>query len=232
MKQDLERTEKTLVATQYDLDNTICHQSSRLEYERRLQCQSEQINKLIEQVQWLETNKVRLEIGLEHMEREQEVLRDTQNKIKGDKIIYKRIFFILQIIFAVLEQQLEKEHKNKTLLQKEKLEMEKRLLAADELERLERAKLQGVKRDVKRMKALLKDVQAQLERHRADSSGKSFTRKLPVVAVKVKQQKIKITCTIRSNFFCKTFLISFKVLYFFMYAIFGTFGSFGSRINR
>lgn len=93
MKQDLERTEKTLVATQYDLDNTICHQSSELEYERRLQCQSEQINKLIEQVQWLETNKVRLEIGLEHMEREQEVLRDTQNKIKGDKIIYKRIFF-------------------------------------------------------------------------------------------------------------------------------------------
>lgn len=76
---------------------------------------------------------------------------------------------------VALEQQLENEHEERTLLLREKHELERRLAAAAESERNGRAGdealLQRLKRDLKRTKALLRDTQAQLERQKAETPG-------------------------------------------------------------
>lgn len=78
-------------------------------------------------------------------------------------------------LLLALEQQLENEHEERTLLLREKHELERRLQAAAESERHDRAGdealLQRLKRDVKRTKALLRDTQAQLERQKAETPG-------------------------------------------------------------
>lgn len=74
-----------------------------------------------------------------------------------------------------MEQQLENEHEERTTLLREKHELERRLQAAAEAERQDRAGdealLHRLKRDLKRTKALLRDTQAQLERQKAETPG-------------------------------------------------------------
>lgn len=84
----------------------------------------------------------------------------------------------MKFIVKALEQQLESEHEERTLLLREKHELERRLAAAAESERNGRAGdealLQRLKRDLKRTKALLRDTQAQLERQKAETPGKLY----------------------------------------------------------
>lgn len=76
-----------------------------------------------------------------------------------------------------MEQQLENEHEERTTLLREKHELERRLQAAADADRQDRAGdealLQRLKRDLKRTKALLRDTQAQLERQKAETPGKN-----------------------------------------------------------
>lgn len=83
--------------------------------------------------------------------------------------------------FSALEQQLENEHEERTLLLRERHELERRLAAAAEYERHDKAGdealLQRLKRDLKRTKALLRDTQAQLERQKAETPGRFLLNK-------------------------------------------------------
>lgn len=81
-----------------------------------------------------------------------------------------------------MEAQLENEHEERTMLLREKHELERRLVAALETDRNEKAcdevLMQRLKRDLKRTKALLRDTQSQLERLKTENPGKSVIRQL------------------------------------------------------
>lgn len=75
--------------------------------------------------------------------------------------------------FVALEAQLENEHEERTILLREKHELERRLTAALENDRNEKAcdeaTFQRLKRDLKRTRVLLRDTQSQLERQKAEN---------------------------------------------------------------
>lgn len=81
-----------------------------------------------------------------------------------------------------LECQLEQEHEERTLLLREKHELERRLNMLEDQDRADRAAEEAathkLKKDLRKCKALLKDAQAQLERAKGDSAGKAIIRQL------------------------------------------------------
>lgn len=83
---------------------------------------------------------------------------------------------------AVLEAQLESEHEERTLLVREKHELERRLADAEERGRHNKAAdedaLLRARRDLKKTKALLRDAQIMLERAKQDSPSKAALRAL------------------------------------------------------
>lgn len=109
--------------------------------------------------------------------------------------------FNLITFYPALEAQLENEHEERTILLREKHELERRLVAALENDRNDKAcdeaVFQRLKRDLKRTKVLLRDTQTQLERQKAENPGKIMIRQLRnqledvecarAVAVKAKQ---------------------------------------------
>ncbi|XP_059619445.1 unconventional myosin-XVIIIa isoform X3 [Phlebotomus argentipes] len=149
---------------------------SKLELERRNKEQEEELDEMAGQVQLLEQAKLRLEMTLETMRkearREAQQRDDELEEARGAS--YKKI--------KALECQLETEHEERTLLLREKHELERRLAAAAEQDRADRAAeesaIQKLKRDLRKYKALLKDAQSQLERAKADSPGKVLIRQL------------------------------------------------------
>ncbi|VEN40999.1 unnamed protein product [Callosobruchus maculatus] len=183
---ELELKEEKLLALQREFDEVTCGgkteeevtvlRRQKIDLERRMQDQEEELDELAGQVQLLEQAKLRLEMTLEQMRKEakkeahardeelEDVRCNAQKKVKA------------------LEQQLENEHEERTLLLREKHELERRLAAAAESERQDRAGdealLHRLKKDVKRTKALLRDTQAQLERQKAETPGKAMIRQL------------------------------------------------------
>ncbi|XP_055711985.1 uncharacterized protein LOC129807024 isoform X5 [Phlebotomus papatasi] len=149
---------------------------SKLELERRNKEQEEELDEMAGQVQLLEQAKLRLEMTLETMRkearREAQQRDDELEEARGAS--YKKI--------KALECQLETEHEERTLLLREKHELERRLAAAAEQDRADRAAeesaIQKLKRDLRKYKALLKDAQSQLDRAKADSPGKVLIRQL------------------------------------------------------
>lgn len=83
---------------------------------------------------------------------------------------------------TALEAQLENEHEERTLLLREKHELERRLNDAEERGRHHRAAdedaLLRLRRDLKKTKALLRDAQMMLERTKQDSPSKAALRAL------------------------------------------------------
>ncbi|XP_076254274.1 myosin heavy chain-like isoform X2 [Rhynchophorus ferrugineus] len=183
---ELDLKEEKLFALQREFDEITCGgkteeevtllRKQKIDCERRLQDQEEELDELAGQVQLLEQGKLRLEMSLESMRKEakkeaqlreeelEEVRCNTQKKVKA------------------LEQQLENEHEERTVLLREKHELERRLQAAADADRQDRAGdealLQRLKRDLKRTKALLRDTQAQLDRLKAETPGKNMIRQL------------------------------------------------------
>uniref|UniRef100_A0A1B0CWF9 Uncharacterized protein n=1 Tax=Lutzomyia longipalpis TaxID=7200 RepID=A0A1B0CWF9_LUTLO len=135
---------------------------SKLELERRNKEQEEELDEMAGQVQTM-----RKEARREAQQRDDEL-----EEARGAS--YKKI--------KALECQLETEHEERTLLVREKHELERRLAAAAEQDRADRAAeesaIQKLKRDLRKYKALLKDAQSQLERAKADSPGKILIRQL------------------------------------------------------
>ncbi|XP_055903607.1 unconventional myosin-XVIIIa isoform X1 [Eupeodes corollae] len=149
---------------------------SKMDMDRRLKEQEEELDEMAGQVQLLEQAKLRLEMTLETMRkdarREAQQRDDELEEARGSA--YKKI--------KALECQLETEHEERTLLLREKHELERRLSAMEDQDRVDRqteeAITQKLKRDLRKYKALLKDAHAQLERLKADSPGKTLIRQL------------------------------------------------------
>lgn len=81
---------------------------------------------------------------------------------------------------TALESQLESEHEERTLLVREKHELERQLLsmAQHAAHAVDDDTIQKLKRDLKRTKALLRDAHAQLERSRQETPSKVLLRQL------------------------------------------------------
>lgn len=149
---------------------------TKLDAEKMCKEQEEELDEMAGQIQLLEQAKLRLEMTLETMRKE--ARREAQQRdeeledVRGSSC--KKI--------KALECQLETEHEERTLLLREKHELERRLQSAEEQDRIDRATEDAVnqklKRDLRKYKALLKDAQAQLERVKADSPGKVMIRQL------------------------------------------------------
>lgn len=93
------------------------------------------------------------------------------------------LYDLNNLLFIVaLECQLETEHEERTLLLREKHELERRLSSMEDQDRVDRqaeeAVNQKLRRDLRKYKALLKDAQAQLDRLKADTPGKTLIRQL------------------------------------------------------
>lgn len=149
---------------------------SKIEAEKMCKEQEEELDEMAGQIQMLEQAKLRLEMTLETMRkdarRESQQRDDEMEELRGT--LYKKI--------KALECQLETEHEERTLLLREKHELERRLKTAEEQDRVDRATEdaanQKLRRDIRKYKALLKDAQAQIERMKADSPGKQLIRQL------------------------------------------------------
>ncbi|XP_057663669.1 unconventional myosin-XVIIIa isoform X1 [Diorhabda carinulata] len=205
IKLELELKEERLLALQREFDEVTCSgkteeevtvlRKQKIDCERRLQDQEEELDELAGQVQLLEQAKLRLEMTLESMRKEAK----KEAQMRDEELEEVRCNAHKKV--KALEQQLENEHEERTLLLREKHELERRLAAAAELERHDRAGdealLQRLRRDLKRTKALLRDTQAQLERQKSETAGKATIRQLRnqledlecarAVAVKAKQ---------------------------------------------
>lgn len=149
---------------------------SKLEVERKCKEQEEELDEMAGQIQLFEQAKLRLEMTLETMRkearREAQQRDDELEEVRGGNL--KKI--------KALECQLEIEHEERTLLLREKHELERRLKTMEEQDHsnrnIEEALNMKLKRDLRKYKALLKDAQAQLDRAKADSPSKVLIRQL------------------------------------------------------
>lgn len=186
VKLELELKEEKLAALEREFDEITCGgkteeevtilRKQKIDCERRLQDQEEELDELAGQVQLLEQTKLRLEMSLESMRKEAK----KEAQMREEELEEARCNAQKKV--KALEQQLENEHDERTTLLREKHELERRLQAAVDAERQDRAGdealLQRLKRDLKRTKALLRDTQAQLERQKAETPGKNMIRQL------------------------------------------------------
>lgn len=149
---------------------------SKIEAEKLCKEQEEELDEMAGQIQLLEQAKLRLEMTLETMRkegrRESQQRDDELDEVKNSN--FKKI--------KALECQLETEHEERTLLLREKHELERRLKSVEEQDRVDRAAEdaanQKLRRDLRKYKALLKDAQTQIERMKSDSPGKQLIRQL------------------------------------------------------
>ncbi|KAK9892322.1 hypothetical protein WA026_019778 [Henosepilachna vigintioctopunctata] len=185
-KLELELKEEKLNALQREYDEITCGERTeeevttlrrqKIEMERRLQDQEEELDELASQVQLLEQAKLRLEMSLESMRKEakkETQLRDDElEEMRGNA--QKRV--------KALEAQLENEHEERTMLLRQKHELERRLASAAESERHDRQGdeviIRRLKNDLRKTKALLRDCQMQLDMQKADMPGKNVIRQL------------------------------------------------------
>ncbi|XP_017083657.2 unconventional myosin-XVIIIa isoform X2 [Drosophila eugracilis] len=183
---DLELKEEKLASLQRELEEMTFGggteeefaqlRRSKNETERRAKEQEEELDEMAGQIQLLEQAKLRLEMTLETMRKE--ARRESQQRdeeleeVRGNG--YKKI--------KALECQLETEHEERTLLLREKHELERRLSSMEDRDRVDRdaeeALNQKLRRDLRKYKALLKDAQTQLDRQKADTPGKTLIRQL------------------------------------------------------
>lgn len=182
----MELKEEKLIALQNEFDEITCSgkteeevtilRKQKIDQERRLHDQEEELDELAGQVQLLEQAKLRLEMNLESMRKEAK----KEAQIRDEEL--EEVRCNAQKKVKVLESQLENEHEERTLLLRERHELERKLAAAVEAERNDRAGdeqlLQRLKRDLKRTKVLLRDTQAQLERQKAETPAKNTIRQL------------------------------------------------------
>ncbi|KAF5307416.1 hypothetical protein FQR65_LT06930 [Abscondita terminalis] len=183
---ELDMKEDKLQVLKRELDELTCGgkteeevtvlRKQKIDYERRLRDQEEELDELAGQVQLLEQAKLRLEMSLESQRKEGK--REAQQR--DDEL--EEVRCNAQKKVKALEAQLENEHEERTILLREKHELERRLVAFAEADRNDRAGdealLNKLKRDLKRTKVLLRDTQSQLERLKADGPGKALIRQL------------------------------------------------------
>ncbi|XP_044763545.1 unconventional myosin-XVIIIa isoform X1 [Coccinella septempunctata] len=202
---ELDLKEQKLNILQREYDELTCGERTeeeitnlrrqKIELERKVKDQEEELDELASQVQLLEQAKLRLEMTVESMRKEAKKeanLRDEEmEEMRGNA--QKRV--------KALEAQLENEHEERTMLLRQKHELERRLASAAESERHDRegdeVLIRRLKNDLRKTKALLRDCQTQLDMQKADAPGKNVIRQLKnqvedlecarALAVKIKQ---------------------------------------------
>ncbi|XP_063628704.1 unconventional myosin-XVIIIa isoform X3 [Cydia splendana] len=180
---ELELKEERLTAAQRELeerggggDEVAALRRTRAELERRVRDQEEELDDLAGQIQLLESSKLRLEMLLEQQRKEARL----EAAARDDEMEETRANAAKKL--KILESQLESEHSERSLLLRERHELERRLAALEEsarAETLEQTQLvQRLKRDLKRYRALLRDAQTMLEQKEKEGGAKTQIRQL------------------------------------------------------
>lgn len=119
---------------------------------------------------------MRLEINLEKMRKESR----KESAQRDEELEELRCSFLKKI--KTLECQLEAEHEERTLLLREKNDLDRRLNTIDQQEHADRIHVDALnaklKKDLRKSKALLKDALSQLDRAKAEAQKKVLIRQL------------------------------------------------------
>ncbi|CAH2052409.1 unnamed protein product, partial [Iphiclides podalirius] len=157
-------------------DELAALRRARADLERRARDQEEELDDLAGQIQLLESSKLRLEMLLEQQRKEARL----EAAARDDEMEETRANAAKKL--KILESQLESEHAERSLLLRERHELERRLAALEEAARAdtqEQAQLvQRLKRDLKRYRALLRDAQTMLEQKEKEGGAKAQIRQL------------------------------------------------------
>ncbi|XP_037872531.1 unconventional myosin-XVIIIa isoform X1 [Bombyx mori] len=182
-RMELELKEERLSAAARELeerggggDELAALRRARADLERRVRDQDEELDDLAGQIQLLESSKLRLEMLLEQQRKEARL----EAAARDDEMEETRANAVKKL--KILESQLESEHAERSLLLRERHELERRLAALEEAARAdthEHAQLaQRLKRDLKRYRALLRDAQTMLEQKEKEGGAKTQIRQL------------------------------------------------------
>ncbi|XP_075983921.1 myosin heavy chain-like isoform X2 [Anticarsia gemmatalis] len=180
---ELELKEERLSAATRELeerggggDELTALRRSKTELERRVRDQEEELDELAGQIQLLESSKLRLEMLLEQQRKEARL----EAAARDDEMEETRANAAKKL--KMLESQLESEHSERSLLLRERHELERRLAALEETARAENHEqaqlVQRLKRDLKRYRALLRDAQTMLEQKEKEGGAKAQIRQL------------------------------------------------------
>ncbi|CAH0402673.1 unnamed protein product [Chilo suppressalis] len=157
-------------------DEVAALRRTRTDLERRVRDQEEELDDLAGQIQLLESCKVRLEMLLEQQRKEARL----EAAARDDELEETRANAAKKL--KMLESQLESEHSERSLLLRERHELERRLASLEEAARAENQEqaqlLQRLKRDLKRYRALLRDAQTMLEQKEKEGGAKAQIRQL------------------------------------------------------
>ncbi|KAI9561532.1 hypothetical protein GHT06_012491 [Daphnia sinensis] len=177
---DLEMRGERLAALTKELDEMTTEGRSDADMaalrraKHELEMKEEELDELAGQVQLLESARLRLEMAMEQMKKEnKKELAQREEEIEDTRCSAQKKV-------KALEAQLESEHEERTLLVREKHELERQLLsmAQHAAHAADDDTIQKLKRDLKRTKALLKDAHSQLERCRSETPSKVLLRQL------------------------------------------------------
>ncbi|XP_063833310.1 unconventional myosin-XVIIIa-like [Ostrinia nubilalis] len=180
---ELELKEERLAAAARELeerggggDEVAALRRARTDLERRVRDQEEELDDLAGQIQLLESSKLRLEMLLEQQRKEARL----EAAARDDEMEETRANAAKKL--KMLESQLESEHSERSLLLRERHELERRLAALEEAARADSheqaALVQRLKRDLKRYRALLRDAQTMLEQKEKEGGAKAQIRQL------------------------------------------------------
>ncbi|XP_025422726.1 unconventional myosin-XVIIIa-like isoform X4 [Sipha flava] len=139
---------------------------SKHQLESKLKDQEEELDDLAGQVQLLEQVKTRLEMGLEQERKEhrRELAQREQENEETRCSAAKKI--------KALECEIENEHEERTALIRERHDLERRLVDSEDRERCrsmnDQESIARLRRDMKKLKALLRDAQT-VQEQRSDS---------------------------------------------------------------
>ncbi|XP_045503326.1 unconventional myosin-XVIIIa isoform X2 [Colias croceus] len=180
---EIELKEERLAAASRELeqrggggDELSALRRARAELERRVRDQEEELDDLAGQIQLLESSKLRVEMLLEQQRKEARL----EAAARDDEMEETRANAAKKL--KILESQLESEHSERSLLLRERHELERRLAALEETARAETQEqvqlVHRLKRDLKRYRALLRDAQTMLEQKEKEGGGKAQIRQL------------------------------------------------------
>ncbi|XP_042238806.1 uncharacterized protein LOC121877237 isoform X2 [Homarus americanus] len=142
--------------------------------ELRVKDQEEELDDLAGQVQMLEGAKVRLEMSIEQMRKE------NRREVSQREEELEEVRISAQKKVKALEAQLENEHEERTLLVREKHELERRITELQDrtITHVDEDYIHKLKKELKKTKALLRDTQTMLEKSQSEGGHKLLVRQL------------------------------------------------------
>ncbi|XP_064118350.1 unconventional myosin-XVIIIa-like isoform X2 [Macrobrachium nipponense] len=184
LKLELELKEEKVAALNRELDDLTSSgkveeevatlKKAKHDLELRIKDQEEELDDLAGQVQMLEGAKVRLEMSMEQMRKE------NRREISQREEELEEIRLSAQKKVKSLEAQLENEHEERTLLVREKHELERRITDLQDrtITHVDEDYVHKLKKELKKTKALLRDTQTMLEKAQSEGSHKLILRQL------------------------------------------------------